>query len=69
MTTTATETAPPLTASDRCDRCGAAAQIRFVMRSGNDVLLCKHHGDKHEVALVEQGASIAEDTRALLPTA
>lgn len=50
--------AAPLTALDRCDRCIAAAQVRVVLASGFDLLLCGHHHRKYEAALAPLVASI-----------
>lgn len=41
---------PPLTLSDRCDRCGAAAKIRAVYTSG-DLLFCGHHAHEYKETL------------------
>ena len=32
----------PLTASDRCDRCGAQAYVRVTLTSGGELLFCSH---------------------------
>jgi len=46
-------TAPAsLTASDRCDRCGAQARVRVTLVSG-DLLFCAHHAKDYEVRLRE----------------
>lgn len=37
----------PLTASDRCDRCGAQAFVQVVLTSGGDLLFCGHHAKEH----------------------
>jgi hypothetical protein len=37
-----------LSASDRCDRCGAQAYVRVVLASGQDLLFCGHHAREHE---------------------
>lgn len=42
----------PLTAADRCDRCGAQAKVRAVLKNG-DLLFCRHHGQDNLQALVE----------------
>jgi hypothetical protein len=34
-----------LTRADRCDRCGAAAQVRVEMTAG-ELLFCQHHADR-----------------------
>ena len=39
---------PPLTAFDRCDRCGAQAFVRAVLPGGSELLFCRHHARKHE---------------------
>ena len=44
--TTAVATSP-LTASDRCDRCGAQAYVRVELPGGNELLFCAHHGREH----------------------
>ena len=36
---------PPLTALDRCDRCGAAAKVRAVL-PGGELYFCGHHARK-----------------------
>lgn len=51
-------TRPELTASDRCDRCGAAAQVRAVLATGGELLFCGHHAREHEPRLREQAAQI-----------
>jgi hypothetical protein len=49
-------------AADRCDRCGARAWLRVVLRTG-ELLFCAHHGRKHEAAFepvalwIEQGTA------------
>ncbi|WP_279106219.1 DUF7455 domain-containing protein [Gordonia paraffinivorans] len=63
MTDIATTTAPifmPLTAADRCDRCGAAAKVRAVMPKGSELLFCRHHFNEHEARLVELSATVIE---------
>lgn len=44
--------------TDRCDRCGAAALFSALMPSGSLILLCGHHRNEHESALIGQGAHI-----------
>ncbi|OLR94933.1 DUF7455 domain-containing protein [Actinokineospora sp. G85] len=58
MTTTTTLTRPELTAADRCDRCGAAAQVRAVLSSGGELLFCGHHARAHETRLRELEAEL-----------
>ena len=60
MTTTAT--ARPLTAADRCDRCGAQAYVRATMASGLDLLLCSHHFHENETKLRAVAVSIQDES-------
>jgi hypothetical protein len=41
----------PLSAADRCDRCGARAYLRAVLPSGSALLFCAHHAREHAAAL------------------
>jgi hypothetical protein len=59
---------PPLTASDRCDRCGAQAYMRVVLPSGGELLFCAHHGRAHEAKLREIAAGIQDHTDKLVET-
>lgn len=56
MTTTLAR--PELTAADRCDRCGAAAQVRAILPSGGELLFCGHHARKHDDQLRKLKAEI-----------
>jgi hypothetical protein len=51
---------PDLTAADRCDRCGAAAQVRAILPSGGELLFCGHHARKHKERLQELSANIQQ---------
>ncbi|GAB07720.1 hypothetical protein GII30_10415 [Gordonia amarae] len=55
----------PLTAVDRCDRCGAAAKVRAILPAGGELLFCRHHYNSHEARLAELSA-IVEDSAAEL---
>jgi hypothetical protein len=33
--------------TERCDRCGAAAKVEVVLRSGGELAFCGHHANKH----------------------
>lgn len=55
---TPTLTRPELSAADRCDRCGAAAQVRVILQSGGELLFCGHHARKHNERLVELEAEL-----------
>ncbi|MBT0567933.1 hypothetical protein [Williamsia sp. CHRR-6] len=48
----------PLTAADRCDRCGAAARVRAGLPGGGELLFCRHHYNAHEARLADLGASV-----------
>ena len=59
-TTTAAEAASaPLTRSDRCDRCGAAAQTRVHLPTGAELLFCGHHTRAHAPQLRALGAVLS----------
>jgi hypothetical protein len=58
----------PLTAVDRCDRCGARAYVRVVLPGGGELLFCAHHGRAHETALRAVDADIQDETHALEET-
>jgi hypothetical protein len=57
-----------LTASDRCDRCGARAYVRVVLPGGGELLFCAHHGRAHEDALRAAAADIEDESHALVET-
>jgi hypothetical protein len=57
--------AQPLTAADRCDRCGAQAYVRVVLSSGSDLLFCAHHARKHEESLKKVASDIQDETSKL----
>ena len=44
----------PLTAADRCDRCGAQAYVRARLHAGGELLFCAHHGREHLPKLRDQ---------------
>lgn len=44
----------PLTAADRCDRCGAQAKVRAVLAAG-DLLFCGHHSTQFQAGLAATG--------------
>lgn len=59
---TATTTRTPLTAADRCDRCGAGAAVRVILSGGGELLFCGHHANQHSARLVELSA-VVDDQR------
>lgn len=58
----------PLTALDRCDRCGAQAYIRAILPVGGELLFCAHHGRQHVATLRERGAEIQDESAKLNET-
>lgn len=40
-----------LTASDRCDRCGAQAYVKVTLPTGGTLIFCGHHAKQHEEKL------------------
>ncbi|GAA4090317.1 hypothetical protein ACIBH1_33155 [Nonomuraea sp. NPDC050663] len=58
----------PLTALDRCDRCGAQAYIRATLPIGGELLFCAHHGRQHIAALRDKGAEILDESAKLSKT-
>ncbi len=61
MSSTYTE-GSPLTAADRCDRCGAQAYLRVTMANGGELLFCAHHGRAHENKLRQVALNIHVET-------
>lgn len=59
---TTTIAASPLTAADRCDRCGAQAYVRTVLASGSELLFCAHHWRQNEERLREVAATIHDES-------
>jgi len=60
--TTALAPRSPLTASDRCDRCGAQAYLRVELQSGGELLFCAHHARQHGDKLREIAATFIDET-------
>ncbi|MFC4561174.1 hypothetical protein ACFO4E_04805 [Nocardiopsis mangrovi] len=58
----------PLTAADRCDRCGAQAYVRVVLNSGGELLFCAHHMRKHDDSIRRIAAEIQDETNRLQAT-
>lgn len=55
--TSAVETRAPITALDRCDKCGAPAMIRATLKSG-ELHFCGHHGREQGSKLVNQAIEV-----------
>jgi hypothetical protein len=49
--TATVETREPITALDRCDKCGAPAMVRATLEAG-DLYFCGHHGRAIATSLV-----------------
>ncbi|MEQ6901756.1 hypothetical protein [Nocardioides sp. YIM 152588] len=66
--TTAVAPSAPLTAEDRCDRCGAQAYLRVELNSGGELLFCAHHAREHGTALKEIAHRVHDETHKLTGT-
>jgi ribosomal protein L37E len=62
---TSTLTVEPLTAADRCDRCGAQAYVRVTLSAGSELLFCAHHGREYAPKLRELDAEILDESERL----
>jgi hypothetical protein len=51
-----------LTATDRCDRCGAQAYVRVLLPSRLELLFCAHHNRQYASALTEIAVEICDET-------
>lgn len=51
----------PLTAADRCDRCGARASTRVVLAGGIDLVFCGHHSRRYDDALRAVAVEVVTD--------
>lgn len=61
------EYAHELTASDRCDSCGAQAYIRVSIGS-SELLFCAHHGKKYQEKLSLLATEWHDESSRLLET-
>lgn len=66
---TALAPSTPLTALDRCDRCGAQAYVRVTLGSGMDLLFCGHHFAEFKPGLQPLAAHVQDETDKLSSTA
>ncbi len=55
----------PLSAADRCDRCGAQAFVRATLPGGGDLLFCGHHAHELRGPLRDAGATLHDETASL----
>jgi hypothetical protein len=62
-----TSNSQPLTALDRCDRCGAQAYLRIELAGGSELLFCAHHSREHEQQIRSIAVSVHDETSALGP--
>ncbi|WP_310963802.1 DUF7455 domain-containing protein [Nocardioides terrisoli] len=62
MSTATAPSATPLTAVDRCDRCGAQAYLRVQLQAGGELLFCAHHAREHGEKLREIAAYFHDET-------
>ena len=60
-----TLTQSPLSASDRCDRCGAQAYVRVKLATG-ELLFCGHHSKEYSVSLKRVAVEIEDQTDRLI---
>ena len=64
--TTAVAPSTPLSAVDRCDRCGAQAYLRVELAGGGDLLFCAHHAREHGDKLREIAVAVQDETGKLV---
>jgi hypothetical protein len=64
--TTAVAPSTPLTALDRCDRCGAQAYLRVELPGGADLLFCAHHAREHGDKLRQVAVAVQDETDKLV---
>lgn len=58
----------PLTAADRCDRCGAQAYVRVRLLAGGELFFCAHHAKKFDQGLKKVAVEIIDETARLADT-
>ena len=68
MNTAVAPSSAGLTASDRCDRCGAQAYLRVELQSGGELLFCAHHAREHGDKLKEIAVTVVDETDKLHET-
>lgn len=61
MTDMNTMTTQPLTAADRCDRCGARAYVRVFLPAG-ELQFCAHHAREHAAKFTELATHVQDET-------
>ncbi|QIK76315.1 hypothetical protein G7071_13690 [Nocardioides piscis] len=68
MTTALAPQFAALTASDRCDRCGAQAYLRVELQTGGELLFCAHHAREHGDKLRSIASNVQDETHKLQPS-
>jgi hypothetical protein len=53
-------------AMDRCDRCGARAYVRVLLRGRQGLMFCAHHYRQHAPALAKFAVAIDDDRQRLV---
>jgi len=59
----------PLTAQDRCDRCGAQAYVRAVLTNGGELIFCSHHHREFAVSLKAAAVAIHDESERITSSA
>lgn len=49
-----------MSATERCDRCGAQAYVEVMLNKGGTILFCAHHADYHNDQIMALDAVIAD---------
>jgi hypothetical protein len=62
-----TAVATPMSALDRCDRCGAQAYVRVTVADGLELDFCAHHARKYEAVLRGKALGWRDETDRLAP--
>jgi hypothetical protein len=57
---------PELLATDRCDSCGAQAQVSVSFLTGM-LLFCGHHARKHMTAFLDKAITIYDPNDSVVP--
>lgn len=68
LVTTAVAPSTPLSALDRCDRCGAQAYLRVELSGGGELLFCAHHAREHGDKIREIAVHVHDETERLSAT-
>ncbi|MGN6721767.1 MAG: DUF7455 domain-containing protein [Marmoricola sp.] len=68
MSTATAPSTSELSATDRCDRCGAQAYLRVLLQAGGELLFCAHHAREHGDKLREVAVAFHDETGKLADT-